>query len=274
MGFRYNATYNIETTGTITMVNSLAAMKKLVYEEKKYTLEDMKTALLNNFGFCDSSETNGTSLNEKIRRPDGIGYEDIYADCLMANKYGNADDYTDSILHEYETWLCNAAHNFESLYAKPMYACQISVSSHGLLGSGCMATPDGRLSGTTFADASMSACPGTDKNGPYALFTSATCWDHSRSQNSQMNLKIHPSTIRGESGTKHLAELAKAYLRSGGFHIQFNVVDNNMLIDAQEKPENYRELMVRVAGFTQYWVEIGKPIQDEVIARTEYEGVL
>lgn len=273
MGFRYNATYNVETTGTINMVNSLAALKKLVYEEKKYTLEEMKTALLNNFGFFEPSETNNTSLNEQVRRPDGMKYDDILADCLMANKYGNADAVTDSILHEYEIWLCNTAHKFESIYAKPMYACQISVSSHGLLGSGCMATPDGRLSGTTFADASMSAYPGTDKNGPYALFTSATCWDHSQSQNSQMNLKIHPSVLKGANGTKHLAELAKSYLRKGGFHIQFNVVDNDMLKDAQAKPENYRELMVRVAGFTQYWVEIGKPIQDEIIARTEYEGV-
>ncbi len=273
MGFRYNATYNIETTGTITMVNSLAALKKLVYEEKKYGLEEMKTALLNNFGFHKPSETKQASSGEPARRPDGMEYDDILADCMMANKYGNADYYADSILYEYETWLCGVAHKFESLYAKPMYACQISVSTHGLLGSGCMATPDGRLAETTFADASMSAFPGTDKNGPYALFQSATGWDHSRSQNSQMNMKIHPSSIQGENGTKHLAELAKSYLRKGGFHIQFNVVDNNMLKDAQAKPENYRELLVRVAGFTQYWVEIAKPIQDEVIARTEYKGV-
>ena len=128
-----------------------------------------------------------------------------------------------------------------------------------------MATPDGRLSETTFADASMSAFPGTDKNGPYALFESATGWDHSQSQNSQMNLKIHPNAIKGDIGTKHLADLAQSYLRRGGFHIQFNVIDNKTLHKAQEAPENYRDLMVRVAGFTQYWVEIGKPIQDEVI---------
>ena len=113
-----------------------------------------------------------------------------------------------------------------------MYACQISVSTQGLLGQGCSATADGRLEGTTFADASMSAYPGTDKGGPYALFNSATVWDHSESQNSQMNLKLHPTAVK-----------------------------------------NYRDLMIRVAGFTQYWVEIGKPIQDEVVARTEYEGV-
>ena len=112
--------------------------------------------------------------------------------------------------------------------------------------------------------------PGNGQNGPYALFESATGWDHSQSQNSQMNLKIHPKRDQGDIGTKHLADLAQSYLRRRGFHIQFNVIDNKTLHKAQEAPENYRDLMVRVAGFTQYWVEIGKPIQDEVITRTEY----
>ena len=141
------------------------------------------------------------------------------------------------------------------------------------MGAATIATPDGRLSGTTFADGSVSAYPGTDRAGPYALFESATCWDHSRSQNSQMNLKLHPTAVMGTNGTKKLLALTQAYMRKGGFHIQYNVVDSNMLRDAQKNPENYRDLLVRVAGFTQYWVEIGKAIQDEVIARTEYEGV-
>jgi 4-hydroxyphenylacetate decarboxylase large subunit len=88
-----------------------------------------------------------------------------------------------------------------------------------------------------------------------------------------MNLKLHPTAVKGMEGTKKLLALTQAYMRKGGFHIQYNVVDSKMLRDAQENPDNYRDLMVRVAGFTQYWVEIGKPIQDEVIARTEYERV-
>jgi 4-hydroxyphenylacetate decarboxylase large subunit len=88
-----------------------------------------------------------------------------------------------------------------------------------------------------------------------------------------MNLKIHPSAIQGMEGAKKLLALTQSYMRKGGYHIQYNIVDSKLLHDAQKHPENYRELMVRVAGFTQYWVEIGKPIQDEVIARTEYEGV-
>ena len=112
------------------------------------------------------------------------------------------------------------------------------------------------LSGTTFADASMSAYPGTDRNGAYALFESATCWDHSRSQNSQMNLKLHPNAVKGIEGSKKLLDLTRSYMRKGGFHIQFNIVDSKVLKDAQKHPNNYRDLLVRVAGFTQYWVEI------------------
>ena len=88
-----------------------------------------------------------------------------------------------------------------------------------------------------------------------------------------MNIKIHPTAIKGVEGSKKLLDLTRAYMRKGGFHVQYNVVDSKILKDAQEHPENYRDLMVRVAGFTQYWVEIGKSVQDELIARTEYEGV-
>lgn len=273
MGYRYNATYNVESCGTINMVNSLAAIKKLVYDDNKYTLEKIKEAMLSNFGFKTASEVGSYSLADQEKREDGSRYDKIYGECLLAPKYGNDDAYADSILKEYEDWFCEMTHNYESLFGKKMYACQISVSTHGAQGAATLATPDGRLAGTTYSDGSMSAYPGTDKNGAYALFNSATIWDHTKSQNSQMNLKIHPSAIKGTEGAKKLLDLTRAYMRKGGYHIQYNIVDSKVLKDAQEKPENYRDLMVRVAGFTQYWCEIGKPIQDEVVARTEYEGV-
>ena len=118
----------------------------------------------------------------------------------------------------------------------------------------------------------MSPAPTTDKNGIYALFTSATCYDHAMCQNSQMNVKIPPSAIKGTQGTHKLLDVYRAYMRKGGFHIQFNVTSSKTLREAQAKPDDYRDLMVRVAGFTQYWCEIGKPIQDEVIYRTEYDA--
>jgi 4-hydroxyphenylacetate decarboxylase large subunit len=85
-----------------------------------------------------------------------------------------------------------------------------------------------------------------------------------------MNMKLHPTAIKGPEGTQNLVNLTLGYMRQGGFHIQYNVVDSRMLKDAQEHPEQYQGLMVRVAGFTQYWAELGKPVQDEIISRTEY----
>lgn len=274
MGYRYNATFNIESCGQITMVNSLAALKKLVYQDNKYTIDQFKEAIKSNFGFKTATETGNYSMSDQQCLPDRPEWlNTIHGDCLKAPKYGNDQNLPDEILKQYEDWFCSFCKNYESLYGKPMYSCQISVSTHGAQGAATLATPDGRLSGTTYADGSMSAYPGTDKNGPYALFSSATCWDHSFSQNSQMNLKLHPEAIGGKQGTKKLLELTRSYLRKGGFHIQYNVVDSKLLREAQKNPAEFRDLLVRVAGFTQYWVEIGKPIQDEVIARTEHETV-
>ena len=273
LGYRYNATYNVESCGTANLVNALAALKTCVYQEKRHTLEDVRQAILANFGFQTAEEVGSYSLAAQELRPGGEVWEEVHHDLLTAPKYGNDDPQSDCILAQWEQYFSTVARCFQSLYGFPLYPCQISVSTHGPMGAVTLAGPDGRLAGTTFADGSMSAYPGTDRNGPYALFASATCWDHSRSQNSQMNLKIHPSAARGAQGARKLLELTRAYLRQGAFHIQYNIVDSKVLKDAQAHPENYRTLMVRVAGFTQYWVEIGKAIQDEVIARTEYESV-
>lgn len=273
LGYRYNGTFNIESCGTVNLINSLAALKKLVYDEKRFTLDEMKDAIKNNFGFKMAEEVGSYSLASQVKREGGMEYDEIHAACLLAPKHGNDDPYVDAILKEWEDYFCAMCYNYESLYARPFYACQISVSTHGPQGAATLATPDGRLAGTTYADASMSPYPGTDRNGPYAIFNSATVWDHTASQNSQMNLKVHPSAIKGIEGSRKLLDLTRAYMRKGGFHIQYNIVDSRVLRDAQKNPGNYRDLMVRVAGFTQYWVEIGKAIQDEVIARTEYERV-
>ncbi len=273
LGYRYNATYNVESCGTVNLVNSLSAIKKLVFDARTITLEELKQALKENFGFKTATDVGSFSLADQEKKDETGKWDRVHYLCRTAPKYGNDDPYVDAILKEWETWFCGMCHDHESLNAKPLYACQISVSTHAPMGMATIATPDGRLAGTTFGDASMSAYPGTDRNGPYALFESATIWDHSMSQNSQMNLKLHPTAIAGMQGCKKLLALTQAYMRKGGFHIQYNVVDSKLLRDAQMNPDDYRDLMVRVAGFTQYWVEIGKPIQDEVIARTEYQGV-
>ena len=272
-GCRYNRTFNVEVCGGVNLANSLASIKKNVFDEKKLTLQELKTAIEANFGYVSALETGSYSLIEQVKTKNYTDWLKIHKLCLDAPKYGNDDKYVDNIFRDWQNWFSKMCENYRSLYDEPLYSCQISVSTHAPMGAVTLATPDGRLCGTTFADGSVSAYPGTDTNGPYALFNSATCYNHSLSQNSQLNMKIHPSVVRGREGSRKFLEMIKAYLRRGSFHVQFNIVDSRMLKDAQKNPENYRGLMVRVAGFTQYWVELGKQIQDEVIARTEYEQI-
>ncbi len=273
MGSRYNTTFNIESCGTANLVNSLASLKKNIFTDKNYTLDEYRTAMLANFGYKTAGETGSYSLVDQVPNAEFDQWKRIHHLSMEAPKFGNDDPMADTIMRDWENWFCSMAHNYKSLYDQPMYACQISVSTHGPMGAVTLATPDGRLSGTTFSDGSVSAYPGTDRNGPYALFNSATCWNHALSQNSQLNMKIHPSVVKGREGSRKFLELIRAYLRKGGFHVQFNIVDSRMLKKAQAEPDKNRSLLVRVAGFTQYWVELGKQIQDEVIARTEYEEI-
>lgn len=272
MGTRYNATYNIESCGTVNMINSLAALKQLVYEKQNYSLTDFREAVTANFGYYTAVESGAYSLGEQRKKPGNTIFDEIHADCLRAPKHGNGDALTEELLVTYENWFCKLCTTYESLYGKSMYACQISVALHAAVGMATMATPDGRLCNTALADGSMSAYPGTDRNGPYALMASSCCWDQSKSQNSQMNMKFHPNAVRGLEGSKKLLTLIRSYMSQGGFHVQFNIVDTKQLIEAQKHPDANRDLLVRVSGFTQYWVETSKPVQDEVIARTEFEG--
>ncbi|MDO9577639.1 MAG: 4-hydroxyphenylacetate decarboxylase large subunit [Candidatus Cloacimonadales bacterium] len=272
-GSRYNRTFNVEICGGVNLVNSLASLKKNVFEEKNFSLATLKQALEENFGYISALETGSYSLTEQKQTQNFQTWLKTHKQCLDAPKFGNDNKYVDNIFKEWQEWFSGMCENYRSLYDEPLYSCQISVSTHGPMGAVTLATPDGRLGGTTFADGSVSAYPGTDQNGPYALFSSATCYNHASSQNSQLNMKIHPSVIKGREGARKFLEMIRAYLRKGGFHVQFNIVDSRMLKDAQQNPDKYRGLMVRVAGFTQYWVELGKQIQDEVIARTEYAEI-
>jgi len=271
MGAKYNSSFSINITGGVNLVNSLASIKLNVYDRHSFSLEDLKKALLGNFGYRKAEEVNSYSLFDQVR--ESHEWDAIHRLCLHAPKFGNDDPYVDGIFKQFQEFFRGEAHGHRSMFNRPLTALQLSVTTHGPLGAVTIATPDGRLEGTTFADASVSAFPGTDISGPYALFSSATCFDHSDFQCTQLNMKIHPTAVRGREGSKKFLELVRAYMRRGGFHIQFNIVDSKMLRDAQAHPENYRTLMIRVAGFTHYWVELPKPIQDEIIARTEYEGV-
>lgn len=130
-GYRYNGTMMVVNCGTGTLINSLAAIKKLVYDEQKYTLQQLTAALVNNFGFKTAEEIGSFSLTEQQKRAGVDQYDVIYQDCLKAPKYGNDDWYVDQILADYEKWLCKAVHNYESLYGRKLQAGQFITAHHG-----------------------------------------------------------------------------------------------------------------------------------------------
>lgn len=272
-GSRYNRCFTNWVTGQVNLANSLAAIKSCVYDRRLFSLDELKDALFNNFGYASALETKDFSMLAQNQAPKDNRYARIHAACFSAPKYGNDDPYVDSIYKEVLEYWRDTVEEVKDIFGRPWVPCQLSVATHGPLGQACIASADGRLAGLTLADGAQSPYPGTDLNGPYALLNSACVLDHSDYQNTQLNLKVHPSAIIGNEGCQKLLELLRAYMDKGGYHIQFNVVDSRMLKKAQAKPEEYRDLMVRVAGFTQYWVELSKPLQDEILSRTEYESV-
>jgi formate C-acetyltransferase/4-hydroxyphenylacetate decarboxylase large subunit len=252
-GCRYNDSPYINMCGIINVANSLAAIKKCIYEEKLFTMGELREALKHNF--------------------EGDGYDRIRDALLKAPKFGNDDEYVDRIAAWlYEAYAEETEKNLNWL-GEPWRASGISVTAQIVHGNACGATPDGRKAGEHLCDGSVSAYPGTDLSGPTALIRSACYPDHARLQSHLFNMKFHPSAIEGSIGADKFIALNDAYFDLGGYHVQYNIVDAKMLKDAQMHPENYPDLMVRIAGFTARWVELGPAVQDEIIRRTEHQIV-
>jgi len=146
----------------------------------------------------------------------------------------------------------------------------ISITAHAPGGALTSATPDGRFAGETLADGTMSPEQGKDTHGPTAVLRSAMAINQIPYQATLLNMKFHPSALKSTEDLSKLSSLIKTYFSAGGKHIQFNVVDRKMLQDAQEHPEKYRDLIIRVAGYSAYFVQLTKPVQDEIMMRTEH----
>jgi len=233
--------------GMINVADSLAAIKKLVFEEKRITMEQLKEAVQANWE----------------------GYEELRRMCLEAPKYGNDDDYTDAIAKDLYRFLAKTITKFDYTLGGKHQPGGISISSMWAGGDITGATPDGRYAGEVLADGSMSPMRGRDTNGPTAIIKSASKIDQALYASTLLNMKFHPSTLGNTEDLRKLATLIKTYFSLGGKHIQFNVVNREILLEAQEQPENYNDLVVRVAGYSAYFVQLGKRVQDEIIARTE-----
>ena len=243
-----NRTPTTLSSGLVNVANSFAAIKKLCFEDGACGLEGLKAALA----------------------ADWVGHEALRKRALLAPKWGNDDDDADSVFLDLFSEYCSWVAGQDNSLGEPYDPSMLAISTPVPFGKACAAFPDGRRSGEPLADGVTSPFPGTDVQGPTAVARSSGKVDHSLIRGGLLNLKFHPSALRGEKGSRNLLAFIKTYFEKPGFHVQFNVVDSRMLRDAQKRPEAYRDLVVRVAGFSAYWVEMSQALQDQVIWRTEH----
>ncbi len=248
-GARYNSSY-IQGVGMGTITDSLASIKYNVFDKERFTLDELLDAMKNNFfGF------------DKIRKA-------IWDE---TPKYGNDDDYADEILKEVFEIYFNAIDGRTNTKGGHYRINLLPTTCHVYFGSVIGATPDGRLSNKPVSEG-ISPVQGADRKGPTAVLKSAAKIDHLRTGGTLLNQKFAPQILEDESGIESVLHLIRSYFKMDGHHIQFNVVTADTLRKAQKEPENYRDLIVRVAGYSDYFVNLGLDLQEEIIHRTEHSN--
>jgi formate C-acetyltransferase len=246
-GPRYNTSY-IQGVGIGTITDSLTALKYHLYDKSSFTLKELLSALKGNF---DKAE----SIREKLT--------------FETPRYGNDDDYADNVLRRvFETY-------FELIDGRPntrgghFRINLLPTTCHVYFGSVVGATPDGRMAGEPLSEG-ISPVQGADIKGPTAVIKSAAKIDHIRTGGTLLNQKFTPQVLSDDDGIVKLSHLVRSYFKMDGHHIQFNVVTAETLRKAQKEPEKYRDLIVRVAGYSDYFVDLGVDLQNEIIRRTEH----
>jgi pyruvate formate-lyase/glycerol dehydratase family glycyl radical enzyme len=237
--------------GLVNVVDSLAAVKKLVYEEKRYSAKQLMEALKANWS--------------------GNGYDKMRKDFLAVPKFGNNEEYADSVAAEvFKLWVDDTV-QFDTCLGGKHIPTGVSISAQWPGGLITGATPDGRLAGECLADGCVSAMRGKDTHGPTAMLNSAMKIDQVDFQAALLNMKFHPSSLMKEEDLRKLSFLIRTYFSQNGKHIQFNVVTEKTLRDAQKQPEHHKDLLVRIAGYSAHFIQLGKPMQEEIIQRTAHE---
>ncbi len=198
------------------------------------------------------------------------GYESLRA---LSKKevphFGNNDEYADKYMNWVTTLYRGLCDGWTTERATLYRAGMFSAADHVMQGYHTWATPDGRKSGEAIADAA-SPSQGADKNGPTSIFMSSVAYDQSRFMNSlALNLRFTPTALKTDSDIEKLIAMIKTYFNAGGMEVQFNIVDTKTLYDAMEKPENYTNLVVRIAGYSAYFIQMTKDMQKDIIARNE-----
>ncbi|MBP3039893.1 glycyl radical protein [Bacillaceae bacterium Marseille-Q3522] len=297
-GAHYNFT-GPQGVGVANVGDSLMAIKKLVFEEGKVTLSELKQALDCNFGAGQSVEDsslngitqealvevikklllegNKVSLDElqgipnlKVDRGNSGNQE--YLRQLLENrapKYGNDFDEVDLLARDAALIYCREVEKYRNPRGGAFQPGLYPVSANVPMGAETGATPDGRKAGQPLADG-VSPVSGRDKKGPTAAANSIAKLDHCIASNGTLfNQKFHPSALAGQAGLENLAALVRGFFELKGMHVQFNVVSRETLIEAQKHPEKYKNLVVRVAGYSAHFTSLDKTIQDDIINRTE-----
>lgn len=249
-GPRYNTSY-IQCCGLATTTDSLLALKKHVFEEGAFTMDRALKAVLNDF------------RGEEVMRQTIMNRTPFF---------GNDDDYADSVAVKVYNDLLAAIDGKPNIKPGGKYHLNmLSTTCHVYFGKVMGATPNGRLAGKSISDGT-SPSHGADTHGPSAVVKSMTKFDHVKSGGTLLNLRFLPGLLRKEDDMVKLGQLVRSYFRLGGHHVQFNIVDTATLLAAQACPSDYKDLMVRMAGYSDYFNDMNADLQQEVIERTENDG--
>jgi pyruvate formate-lyase/glycerol dehydratase family glycyl radical enzyme len=249
-----NGVVNVCYVGIATLANSIATIKKLVFDDQVITMAQLKHALETNFEDATTSPT-GAEIRQL---------------CLRAPKYGNDNPYVDDLIRDYLNLMVRELGQYRTRAGGGYEAVIAPVAAHIPYGAICGATPDGRKSGEPLSD-SASPAQGTDVLGPTASIKSVAGLEHIRiARGTIFNMKMHPAALETRAGISKWADLVRTYFDLGGWEIQFNVVSTDTLRDAQKHPEAYRDLVVRVVGYSAFFTELDKSVQDDIISRMEH----
>jgi len=247
-GARYNTTY-IMGVGLGTLTDAMTAMKYHVFDWRSLSMGALLSAIKDNF--ADHEQTRQMMLNRTPR-------------------YGNDDDYADDVMVALFEAYFSAIDGRKNTKGGTYHINLLPTTVHVYFGSVIGATPDGRRAWTPLSEG-VSPVQGADRHGPTAVVKSVAKMDHARTGGTLLNQKFTPSLLKGDEGLSKLAHLVRTYFKLDGHHIQFNVVDVATLNAAQKNPEQYRHLIVRVAGYSDYFCDLSRALQDEIIARTEHQ---
>jgi trans-4-hydroxy-L-proline dehydratase len=247
-GARYNTSY-IQGVGMGSITDMLTSINEHVYEQGTLSMTDLLKILHDDF-----------SGSEKERQ--------IFLN--RTPKYGNDDERADALMRRVFEAYYSVVHGRPNTRGGQYEINLLPTTVHVYFGSVVGAMPDGRKAGLPLSEG-ISPVQGADRNGPTAVLRSAAKMDHIRTGGTLLNQKFTPQLLQDEAGVDRLAQLVRTYFRLDGHHIQFNVVDAETLRKAQAQPEQYRDLIVRVAGYSDYFCNLGQTLQDEIIARTAHE---